>query len=128
MQEHISDKLLSQNSENVQKLFDLTTRIDERVILLQNKEEQLDDRIDGIFQKNIELIEKMASLETSQSMSAEHREKINELDRRLSKLEDQHGAHNERWKSLANFMIQLVWVILAAYLLTKLNLQSPSVP
>jgi hypothetical protein len=48
MQEHISDKLLSQNSENVQKLFDLTTRIDERVILLQNKEEGILKEVDAI--------------------------------------------------------------------------------
>ena len=38
MQDNISEKLISKNSENIQKLFDLTTRIDERVKLLKNKE------------------------------------------------------------------------------------------
>ena len=78
--------------------------------------------------KNIDIIEKVASLEAKQLISSGNDSKLNETERRVSKLEDQYGVNNERWKSLANFMIQLIWVILAAYLLTKLNLQSPSVP
>ena len=77
---------------------------------------------------NIDIIEKVASLEAKQLISSGNDSKLNETERRVSKLEDQYGVNNERWKSLANFMIQLIWVILAAYLLTKLNLQSPSVP
>jgi len=128
MQDNISEKLISKNSENIQKLFDLTTRIDERVKLLKNKECYINSVIEGMVAKNIDIIEKVASLEAKQLISSGNDSKLNETERRVSKLEDQYGVNNERWKSLANFMIQLIWVILAAYLLTKLNLQSPSVP
>ena len=128
MQDNISEKLISKNSENIQKLFDLTTRIDERVKLLKNKECYINSVIEGMVAKNIDIIEKVASLEAKQLISSGNDSKLNETERRVSKLEDQYGVNNERWKSLANFMIQLIWGILAAYLLTKLNLQSPSVP
>lgn len=128
MPEEPSDKMFLKLSENLQELFDLSTRLDERVKLIQKKEEQIDERINELFHKNIELVEKIALLEPIQPTVSSQSSNITALERRISKLEDQHGAHSERWKNLANFFIQLIWVILAAYLLTQLNLQSPNVP
>lgn len=128
MPEDISEKFSLQTSENVQKLFDLTTRLDERVKLLYIKEEQIDNGIKDLFDKNLELIEKIAGLDANQSKINDGLIKISDLERRISKIEDQHGVHSERWKNIANFFIQLIWVILAAYLLTQLNLQSPNIP
>lgn len=124
MPEDIATQLLSQASENIQKLFDLTTRLDERLRHTSNKEEQFEKRIGALVEKNIELINKIAILENSSPLAPQ----LNEIDKRLNKVESEHGIHNERYKTIANFIIQLVWVILAAYVLTKLNLQSPSVP
>jgi chromosome segregation ATPase len=124
-----------QTSENIQKLFDFNTRIDERVKSISNEQEQLDEKIERTNQKYNELCHQLAFIEaqavTAKDILAELKtfnDDLSKLDKRLAKLESQQGAYDERWKNLASFLIQLVWVILAAYLLTKLNLQTPSVP
>jgi septation ring formation regulator EzrA len=135
MADGISVQILTQASENIQKLFDLSTRIDERVKSISTKQEQLDNRIDISNQKHIDLGNKIAIIEANTASAKEILEQIKSfnatvasLDKRLAQVERLQGAHDERWKGVATFFIQLAWVILAAYLLTKLNLQSPSVP
>lgn len=135
MPEDISVQILSQASENIQKLFDLSTRIDERVKAIQAKQDQLDKRIDDTYQVHISLVQKIAVLEARDNENIgintnvdNCSKQIVELDKRLAKLENESGNNNERWKSIAAFIIQLIWVILAAYLLTKMNLQPPAVP
>jgi predicted transcriptional regulator len=115
-----------QISENIQKLFDLSTRIDEHMKSIQIQQDQLDKRIDNTVKNHIEVVQKIAVLESHDYNSC-HNQMV-EIDKRLILLEEESGTHNERWKGVAAFVIQLVWVILAAYLLTKLNLQSPAVP
>lgn len=135
MSEEISAKILVQTSDNIQRLFDVTTRIDERMKILQDKQEYLDGKIDDITQKQTDIAQKMAIIE-SQFVEIEgiftlldsNQKELNEFDKRMSKIEDEQGNHNKRWNGIASFTIQLVWVILAAYLLTKLNLQSPAIP
>lgn len=135
MPDAISAQILTQASENIQKLFDLSTRIDERVRGISIKQEQLEKSIDDINQKHNELNRKIAIAETlivsSKEILCEFKtlnDEITDLDKRLSKLEREQGAFDERWKSIATFILQLAWAILAAYLLTKFNLQSPAVP
>lgn len=134
MPEEISVQVLSQTSENIQKLFDLSTRIDERVKSVQAKQEDLDKRIEEVIQRQIEVAQKVAILEHERVNSSLQRkleeceDQVTELDKRISKVEGDAGRSSERWKEIASFVIQLIWVILAAYLLTKLNLQAPAVP
>ena len=124
------EDISAQIFENIQKLFDLSTRIDERIKSIQIQQEHLYNRIDNTVKNYIEVVQKIAVLESNDNESQIdlYHNQIIEIDKRLLLLEEQSGTHNERWKGVATFVIQLVWVILAAYLLTKLNLQSPSVP
>ena len=135
MPEDISAQILTQATENIQKLFDLGTRLDERVKSISIKQEELDKKIDETNQKHNELNRKIAIIETLIISAKEIFGEIKNLndslltlDKRISEVENKQGAHDERWKGIANFLLQLSWVILAAYLLTKLNLQSPAVP
>jgi septal ring factor EnvC (AmiA/AmiB activator) len=50
---------------------------------------------------------------------------ISDMGSRLKVLELNHNDRRERWNSVANFVAQLVWVAMAAFLLTKLGLQAP---
>lgn len=135
MPEDISVQILAQASDNIQKLFDLSTRIDERVKSIQSNQDHLNKRIDDTIQKHIEIMQKIAVLESHgndgqniySELDACHKD-IVEIDKRLSKLENDSGKHNERWNGIATFVVQLIWVILAAYLLTKMHLQAPAVP
>lgn len=128
MADSFSSNNQSSNTENTQKLFDLTSRLDERIKLVNNNQEQVIKKIEDHADKQIEIFRKLAILETYQEDISKVLGEIHNLEKRVSKIEIDHGNHSERWKSIATFIIQLIWVILAAYLLTKLNLQSPAVP
>jgi hypothetical protein len=52
-------------------------------------------------------------------------ENLHELDVRLKSLEIAKGGYEENWKSIVNFIVQVIWVVMAAYILMKLGLQSP---
>lgn len=124
-----------QISDNIQKLFDISSRFDERVKGLKSKHEVLDKRLEDINEQQVEVFKKIAVLEDRHFNSLDRQQQVNDLreflidlDKRLAKLENETGIHNQRWKDIAAFIVQLIWVILAAYLLTKLNLQAPAVP
>lgn len=130
----MSMQILAQTSDNIQKLFDLSTRIDERVKSIQSKQDNLERRIEDLIHSHTDSMRKIAVLESQIDTSSlekkldEMENDLQALDKRLATVETYTGNSNERWKSIASFVVQLIWVILAAYLLTKLNLQSPAVP
>ena len=65
MPEDLSVQILSQTSDNIQKLFDLSTRIDERVKSIQVKQGDLDNRMNSIVQSHNELMQTVAVLKSS---------------------------------------------------------------
>ena len=137
MPESMSVQILTQTSENIQKLFELSTRIDERVKSIQSKQDRIDHQINDVINQYIQLMQKIAVLEVLESRNEEStvdaeilncEKQIVEIDKRLSRLENEDGKKTEKWKGIVNFIVQLVWIVIAAYILTKLNLQAPAVP
>lgn len=134
MSDTMSVQILAQASENIQKLFDLSTRIDERVKAIQNQQAHVDERFEILTQQQVALMQRIAVLDATTNdprvieRIKECESRLAEMEKNLTSLENEHGKHAERWKSVASFVVQLIWVILAAYLLTKLHLQAPAVP
>jgi chromosome segregation ATPase len=139
MADDISVQILSQTSENIQKLFDLSTRIDERVKAIRDKQDDLDERLTEISKVHQEVMQKIAVLESKDGgtgmLSARlddcHKEvklELVQLDKRLALVEGSTNTSQDRWNKIFTFAIQIIWVILAAYLLMKLGIQAPAVP
>ena len=59
------EDISAQIFENIQKLFDLSTRIDERIKSIQIQQEHLDNRIDNTVKNYIEVVQKIAVLESN---------------------------------------------------------------
>lgn len=134
MPEDLSVQILSQTSDNIQKLFDLSTRIDERVKSIQNNQTSLDDRMGAIMQSHNELMQTVAVLKSATHSTtnaegiSECKKEIVELDKRLSTLEHTSQGLESRWSQIFKFAINIIWLIAGAYLLYKLGLQPPAVP
>lgn len=149
--EDISVQILAQTSENIQKLFDLSIRIDERVKLIQANQDDFDHRIENIIKEENEIFRRLILLESKNgsaikevvaSLSDElgkQKDKLAEIerrftgtdsasDKRLSALEISNRGSDNRWEKITSFVIQLVWIVLAAWVLTHLNLNPPPVP
>ena len=133
MTEDISVQILAQTSENIQKLFELSTRIDERVKSIQSKQHDLEERIGAIAVNYTDIMQKIAVLESKDGNALEEdidecQKELVTLDKRVAVVEQYSGNSKDRWNRVFTFVIQLVWVLLAAWLLVKLNLQAPAVP
>jgi len=136
MSDDISVQILAQSSENIQKLFDLSTRIDERVKAIQTNQTNqanLESKIESLVTSHNLAMQKIVVLESRDvkyldSKLSEYEREISSMDKRLSTVEASSGQNQDRWNKIMSFVIQLVWVILAAWLLMKLNLQAPAVP
>lgn len=64
------------------------------------------------------------TLETEKELK-ELKELKHELKIKIQELEKQHDQNSEKWRRLIDFSVQLIWVAMAAWLLTKLGLQAP---
>lgn len=126
---------MTNDSENL-------TRLDERVKILQNQQHELDQRIDHVLAAHAEDLQKLAVLETKAARCVIETKggqcladdihtleaAVVSLDRRVGALETASGQSQDRWKQLLSFVVQLAWVVLAAWLLTKLNLAGVNIP
>lgn len=148
MAEEISVQILSQASENIQKLFDLSTRIDERVKSIKEQQDSLSHQMTSIVKDYHDVTKKLAVLEAHNPSSGisslsvkfdDTEEQLREIekritavekdtDKRLTAVESATTTSADRWKQIFGFVIQLVWIIVAAWAIAKLGLQSPPVP
>ena len=122
---------------NIQDLIELTTRVDERIRSVQVKQHECDERLMNFMTEHSGVLQKIAVIESKQNSCPIHNldshldrmaENISKLDRRVELIEDDTHKTHDRWKKILTFIIQLVWVLLASWLLLKLNLQAPGVP
>lgn len=133
MSEDVSNQIMAQSYENIQKLFDLSTRIDERVKSIQSNQSNIDCKIETLFNSYHHIMQRIIVLESKDikhldSNLIESEKEITTIDKRLMAIESASGQHQDRWNRIISFVIQLVWVILAAWLLMKLNLTAPNIP
>lgn len=130
MPEEITVQILSQASENIQKLFDLSTRIDERVKTILIVQHDMDDGMASLLKNHNELLQQVAIMESKDTDIKIHEceKALIAMDKRVSAVEGSSNQGQDRWNRAVTFGIQLVWVILAAWLLMKFNLQPPAVP
>jgi len=137
MPEDITAQILAQTAENIQKLYDLSTRIDERVKTIQHQHKGLEEDISDLIKSHGEIMQKVAVLESKDigmltqkfaECQNEVKKEINALEKRLIAVESASGQSKDRWNKIFTFILQIVWVLLAAWLLMKLGLQAPAVP
>lgn len=140
MSEDIAVKILTQTSENIQKLFDLSTRIDERVKAISSKQHDIEQRSNDLSESNSDMLQAIAVLESQgNSEFPTHRcpyknvidatcNALASVDKRLAVVELVSSGQQNTFKRITDFVIQLVWIVLAAWILYKLNLSPPAVP
>lgn len=133
MSDDLTIQVLAQNSDNVQKLFDLITRVDERVKNIQDNQAELSGQIKEIVIDYHELLERIITLEAKhgklvQEEIIKYTDKVADIDKRILGLEHSSRSNEGRWNRVFSFLIQLIWVVLAAWVLFKLNLNPPPIP
>lgn len=130
MADGAQDQFIAQVSESIKDLHDLTTRVDERVKHLIEKQcdmEQKMNRIDELSERTA-VLESKASAVDHMNASISNIEQTNLMDdKRLTALEASHQTIQSRWQKMTGFILQLVWAIVACYVIFRLGL-SDSMP
>jgi predicted nucleic acid-binding Zn-ribbon protein len=124
--------------ESIKGVFEMTARIDERVQLMMKKQDDLDNKIDSQMNLYSQLSARVTVLESDSSIETlksevgrvqdcanEIKTKLHDVEMKLQNVEGSSGRQEDRWKNAFNFIVQIIWVIVAGYLLYKLGLPSP---
>ena len=119
--------MLTQTSDNIQKLFELSNRIDERIKNLQKDQKNSDNKLDSILENYHGISQRVAVMESKDLKSIDNRiqecaGEIRVIEKRISTVELASGNNQDRWNKIFNFSIQLIWVVLASWVLMKMNL------
>lgn len=104
-----------QTIESINSLISLSSKIDERVQNIMKNWDDLEKKLDFQIEKKNKEIDEI-------------KEAINKIELKLENINSITENQETRWKGIMNFVIQILWIVLAAYLLTKLNLQAPAIP
>jgi uncharacterized protein YoxC len=130
MTDGTQDQFIAQVSESIKDLHDLTTRVDERVKHIIEKQSDLEQKMNKIDN----LSERMAVIESKVSIVDYVGETISDIeqtnmmdDKRLTALEASHQTLQGRWQKISSFVLQLIWAVVACYIIYKLGL-SDSMP
>lgn len=127
----------SQIQNSIKSIFELTTRVDERVQLMMKKQEDVEWKIDGISTEMKELSTRVTVLESNNgkavaaAVSTEVdrlKDTISDMKLKIQTLESKADSSEGKWKTVLNFGLQILWVVVAAYLLYRLGIQAPEVP
>jgi len=93
--------------------------MEHKIDAMMDQQNDIDGRVKVLESKNGTLLqEDIDKLE----------ENVHRLEMRIQIIEGQANRQEGRWKTTLNFCLQILWVILAAYILYKLNLQTPVGP
>ena len=109
-------------------LYDLATRIDERVKNLINRADTHDKKIDEILDTQKDIEGRLRVLESKVEETKETENTLSAMGTRLHAVEISKSGQDDRWKTIINFFVQLSLILVAAYILYKLGLQAPATP
>lgn len=120
-------------SDSIKSLFDLTTRIDERVKHMQIIQQEVQEKTDAHLKQNHGLDGRLQVLETkvhslNGGTTNELKDKIRVLETKITIVESIVSKSESRWEKVIKWIVQMGWIIVAAWALTQLGLQPPQVP
>lgn len=130
-----SERSYSKINESIKSIAELTTRVDERVRLIMQTQEVLNEKIDAqtVMFNDLNMKVNIMEIKNAAYLSAigdvqKLEDQAHKMDLRLAILEGSSNNQEARWKTVFTFAIQLMWVVVAAYVLYKLGIQAPATP
>lgn len=125
---------VSEVSDSIQSVFELSTRIDERVLAMMKKQEELERKMDvqllslQAVSQRVAILEAKAGDDTLTNQMMEVRKTTHDMEMKIQLLEGDTNRNTARWSNIFSFVVQIVWCVFAAYVLYKLGLQAPVSP
>jgi len=112
----ISEQFFTQVSESIKSVFNLTSRIDERVKMIHEKQQEMDKKFSGLIESQGTLNSRVSVLEsTSDTEEIQNLEKtVHNMEIMLKEIELKSAGTRHRWDTAADFGLKILWAIVAA--------------
>jgi vacuolar-type H+-ATPase subunit I/STV1 len=129
----MDNKFYNEITDSLKLVFDLTSRIDERVKLLIENQHDAESRIEKIIEKQETIAMRLIALENKNG-TEEHinelKKEVKELNNRmnsteksLNTLELNQTQHTNRWRALADIIFKIIVMVTGAFILFKLGIK-----
>lgn len=146
----LAEQFFGQVSDSIQLVFDLTSRIDERVKMLIEQQNDLEGRVEKLLEMHQSSNSRLVLLESKEYPSLKEdlarikenvltialiskeveglQSKIQTLEIKSEMIAMKMGTHDNRWLLAFDTIWKLGLMLVAGYILYKLGLQAPPVP
>ena len=112
----ISEQFFTQVSESIKSVFNLTSRIDERVKMIHEKQQEMDKKFSRLIESQGNLNSRISVLEsTSDTEEIQSLEKtVHNMELILKEVELKSAGNTGKWEVAAGFSLKILWAIVAA--------------
>ena len=112
----ISEQFFTQVSESIKSVFNLTSRIDERVKMIHEKQQEMDKKFSRLIESQGTLNSRVSVLEsTSEIEEVQNLEKtVHNMEIMLKEVELKSAGNTGKWAVAADFGIKILWALVAA--------------
>lgn len=128
----MDDPFYKEVSESLKLVFDLTSRIDERMKILIESNNDYKEKIERLFIQHGETMMRINTLENKASSKEldlvkvdleKVEEKMIHLTDRMSDVEKDIKSHSNKWTSMVDFIFKVGVIVIGGVILWKLGLK-----
>ena len=128
----MEENFYKQVNDSLKMVFDITSRIDERMKVLVENHNESKDKIEKLCDQQITLLNRLTILENKNGIEAMHelRNEVNTLDQkiegiseRLLYVEKEMTHSSNKWTSILDFIFKVGVVVIGSIILWKLGLK-----
>ena len=119
----MADNDFEKFESSIKALQDSCSKLTERTRQLSRHISELEKELGRVNEYRHDLDARIRVLE-SENVEA-MKQDLYRTESRVNAFETQHDDRKEKWSMAINFVVQLAWVSMAAWLLLKLGLQAP---
>lgn len=120
----------SEKNKSIKEIYEVVYRIDERIHHIYKQHTSFKKDIEELSESINDCNNVIAVMKSQHSFENNKKleEEIQAFKIKLQLLENSSSIMENKWKAIVSFSLQLIWVILAAFILYKLGIQAPAVP
>lgn len=108
--------------ENEDKIQETVQRLSEKARSLYKRIGEQEEEIKKLSASRSDCEVRLKVLESGVERMSEE---VSDFNKKLGVFELNHNSRKEKWNTAINFIVQLAWVAMAAFLLNRLGLQAP---
>jgi hypothetical protein len=125
--EHYDNSYDKQVAESIRSLFELTSRVDERVKLMSDNYQRIDTKFDSIVRGQQELLQRVTALESRngteiKKVVEELSERVRKMEINMQSLEIVSKGNQNKWDKAIDYGMRILVAIAAALLTFKLGI------